>query len=153
MWLCHPGLIFLLPSDQRPKNSGVLVRQGHGSLVLPSPRFELTKPITPSIGLRIVESAQNRSTSVNQELPNVFVPSFADPQEPGFSAAGMLPGNQSYPSGKLPTISEGSPVSHGRNHRRGCEDANSRNLLNPPIHLLASTDGLDLFFIGFNVGL
>jgi hypothetical protein len=52
---------------------------------------------------------------VDEQLPQIHIPSFADPEQPWLATRRMLPGHQTRPRGKLPAIFEMTRVTHGRN--------------------------------------
>lgn len=80
------GPVFLLSSQNRPDDPGVLVREGDGDHVGMSPCTHPADPQTFRIGLP-VGLAEHGARAMDHQRSDVAVSAFADPEQPGLAAA------------------------------------------------------------------
>ena len=73
--------IFLIPGQDRPDNSGILVRNSYGDDIWVSPLAHLIDPHTSGVSF-VACLSKNGSGPVNQKCTQIPVTAFADPKQP-----------------------------------------------------------------------
>lgn len=127
--------------QQRPNRPCILVRQGDRRDVLVTSGHE---PLQPRIDIGLVFSHPNDcSRSMNEKGALIRVSPLADAQEFWFPAGGMLPGNDTEPSGQLAAVLEALRIADGR-HQGACRHrTHAGNLRQLLTRLMISVPSLD----------
>src|SRR3954452_25177774 len=74
-----------------------------------------------------LHTTHNRTSTVDEQAPQIFVSAFADPAEFGFTSGRMLLGYKSEPCRELSTFTECGTISDSSNNRRCTDRTNAGN--------------------------
>lgn len=135
--------VHLLCREQHPGNPCVFIGESHGRLIL-APSFEKSsQPLTTAIRLE-PDPPQRGPGSVDEELPQIDIPAFADPQQTRLAPSGVLPWHQPQPRSTLTAILESARITHGGDQGRGRQRPNPGDCLQALAHRMSGTDRLQL---------
>ncbi len=123
-------LVDLPGSEDRPGNTGQLVRERHGRDIRVGSSPELLEPRTEPVGAS-VRPAQDGTGPVDQETADRAVASLGDAEEPGLPPGGRLAGHEPEQGGQFPSPPERLPVADGGHQRGGRERSDPRNREEP----------------------
>jgi hypothetical protein len=147
-----PCLVIRAVREQHPRGSGLLVGQGDCGDVGVGSRLKLRHPQSDG-GRRFFEEPQHAARTVDEQCPDIGVPSLANAKQCRSTASRMLPGDEAQPGGKIAPSSEPSAVADGSNDcccgdrpdsRDGCEALACGVLLRDCLELSLEVVGINL---------
>jgi hypothetical protein len=95
----------LLGREEYPRHPGVFMGQRDHGPVRTSPFDQGTAPATSAVMLELGPPTR-RPSSVDEELTQLAIPPFADPQQPRLAPGGVLTWDKPQPCRQLPAIVE-----------------------------------------------
>jgi hypothetical protein len=131
--------------QERPNGAGILVRQRDCRHILVASAHEFRQPAFCQVRL-VLSDSDHRSGTMNQQGSQVGIPAFADAQQGGLAAAGVLLGHQAQPGGQLPAIRKSLCITDRGDERTRGDRANARNLCQLLAGFILAVPGLDLAF-------
>jgi hypothetical protein len=108
-------VVRLWPNEHGPGDPRQSVCHGDNRNISMHTRFELPDP-GAECNLFPIGHCQNGPCTVDEQPSEIRIATLADPEQFRLPSCGMLSRHQAQPGRKVAPFSEGSTVSHGRNH-------------------------------------
>ena len=103
-WLLLRG-VCLIATEQHPRNSCVLIGERYGRFVLAAPFDQPPHPLATSVCLE-PDPPKCGPGAMDEQLPQIAIAPFANPEQAGLAPGGVLPWYQPQPRRKLAPILE-----------------------------------------------
>ncbi len=113
--------------QHRPRQPGVLRRNGDHSFPVPAPLLQATRPAAEAI-LLLPQAGQNGAGTHDQETAQVTVAGLGDPPQSGFTPTAVLPRDEPDPRRNLTTVPEIVPVAETGQEGAGSDRADAGSL-------------------------